>query len=249
MIQNCVLLDIGNSFTEVAFTHLSSKSPRPFGLKKIQHIPTDSRFNLSCYSIDSLAIVSSVVPQMNAIVSDYFKHTIFIDHTRIAPFLKMNLERPSQVGADRIVNAYAAYQLYGGPLLIIDSGTATTFCYVDASGVYQGGSIFPGIGLSSKALNDYTAKIPLIRAKKLTTLYGKTTLSAVQTGLYWGFVDLINGRIARFKADVPGIRVIGTGGALNLLKSELNLDYFEPHLIFKGLKLLGWEYVNTKMAL
>lgn len=116
-------------------------------------------------------IVSSVVPQYDHFFDSYPVTFVSVDNI---PFLKVNLKCPQEVGADRLVTALGAYQTYGGPCLVVDSGTAVTFCYVDEEGVYQGGSIFPGMLISSRALNDYTAKIPLIYVTKQSALYGKT---------------------------------------------------------------------------
>ena len=121
---------------------------------------------------------------------------MFINHQNI-PFIALNVPHPEQVGSDRLVTALAASLSQQGPYLVIDSGTALTFCYIDEYHTYQG--IFPGLTTSSKALNDYTAKIPLIYVEPQSRLYGNTTKEAVEVGLFQGFKALLNGMIQQYR--------------------------------------------------
>jgi type III pantothenate kinase len=147
----------------------------------------------------------------------------------------MSLERPEEVGSDRIVNALAAYIITAGPVLIVDCGTALTWCYVDGTGTYQGGAIFPGTQLCTQALADHTAKVGHVTFSPIKDPYGKTTEMAVKSGISQIFAHGLNGVISGFKTYVPDITVIGTGNGLWPLKGFLKLDRYEPHLIFHGL--------------
>ncbi len=222
-----LLIDIGNSNTEFASFYKGK-------IGKTSRIET-AKFEKTWLPFEqySRIIVSSVVPKLDAKLATLSTVTFITANT--IPELKVNLPKPSQVGADRLVNALGAWKICHSSCVIIDSGTATTFCYVDAKGIYQGGAIFPGLGIASKALNDYTAKIPLIHVTARQECLGKTTQKAVQSGLYWGFIHMINGMIGQYKQQDPKAKIIGTGQGLQVLKSQLYLDIFEPKLIFKGL--------------
>jgi type III pantothenate kinase len=180
-------------------------------------------------------VIASVVPKADKLFNN-FENVVFINYKNI-PKLKINLKAPEQVGADRIVNAMAAYQITKTSTLVIDSGTATTFCYVDNKGVYQGGDIIPGLELSSKALNDYTAKIPLIWVEPTQELFGKNTKEAVQIGIFKQAIFTINGFIKEYKKFDSKIKVVGTGKGLETLKDYLKLDLYDPELILKGLAI------------
>lgn len=163
-----------------------------------------------------------------------FKNVHFITHETI-PVLNVAVDTPEQVGADRLVNALAAFLPDKTPVLVVDSGTATTFCLVDADGNYLGGAIYPGMKIASKALKDYTAKIPLVLVSPQDSLVGKTTRDAVQVGLYHGSIHMINGMIAAYKKQYSGLKIVGTGKGLSVLAQELDLDVYDPQLILKGL--------------
>ncbi len=218
-----LLVDIGNSNTALA-EYSGGKIKE---IKKIKSLKNYDR-----------VIVSSVAPSKNR----RFKNALFVTHKNI-PELRLNMEKPAEVGADRLVNALAAYTHYGSPCLIVDSGTAVTFCVVTGNGIYQGGVIFPGMRIASQALNSHTEKIPLIFVSKRKTLTGKTTKQAVQAGLYFGYIHLINGIIADYRKQIPGLRVIGAGKGLNILKDQLSLDYFDPLLTLRGLAIVADNHV------
>jgi len=226
-----LLIDIGNSSTIAA----SYESGMITLLPPIETKDLSSgEHALSMGRYDKI-IVSSVVPEANDIFASYSNVT-FIDYKNI-PVIKVNIDRPSQLGADRLVNALAAYSMTKSSCLVIDSGTATTLCYIDKNGRYEGGIILAGMRIASQALTDYTAKIPLIWVKKTDALFGKTTEQAVQIGLFKGAINSINGFIREFKKFDPTVKVIGTGTGLALIKDEITLDDYVPDLIFKGLAI------------
>jgi type III pantothenate kinase len=224
-----LLVDIGNSSIEYA-PYRQGKIGRSRRLEtgKVQDwLSTDP------FAAYDRVIVSSVVPQVDRLLRRYSMVTV-IDFKNL-PILKIEIDRPHQIGTDRIVNALAAYQRFQSSVLVVDSGTATTFCYVDSNGRYLGGIITAGMGISSKALALFTAKIPLIRVSPQSALFGKTTREAVEIGLYRGTIHMINGIIEDFKIKDSGVTVIGTGHGLLPVKSELALDEYDPILILKGL--------------
>ena len=191
--------------------------------------------SISCDCVS--AVISSVVPAFNdTFISNLSCKSVLLTPSTI-PKLTLRLDAPEQVGVDRLVCALGVLDRYDSDVLIVDSGTAITFCLVNRDGHYFGGSIFPGMGIASRALNDYTAQIPLITVERQLSVVGRDTKTAVEAGLYHGYVAMINGMIARYKAEWPvALSVVGTGGGLDVLRDQLALDAFEPDLIFDGLK-------------
>ena len=152
------------------------------------------------------------------------------------------MDDPRQVGADRLVNAVAAHEKYTGPLIIVDFGTATTFDLIDSSGSYLGGVISPGINLSLEALDLAAAKLPRINVKRPTSVIGRDTVSAMQSGVYWGYVGLIEGLIARMSeefGDKP--KVIATGGLAPLFAEATNvIEAIDLDLTTRGLRYISF---------
>ena len=153
--------------------------------------------------------------------------------------LNIKYENPREVGADRIVNAVAAIHEYGSPLIIVDFGTATTYCYVNEKGEYMGGAIAPGIGISMEALFDRASKFPRIELTRPENVVGKNTVAAMQSGIIYGYVGQVEGIVARIKAqskEEP--TVIATGGLADLIASETTvIDVVDNFLTLKGLHL------------
>ncbi len=238
-LQHCLVMDIGNSYTELA--HCPNALTQPLNdlrFTAIKRFPTPELLtHLSLLSPDYPLVVSSVVPIHDRSVKTAHPNSLFVTYRSVQKYLNCQIKHPSQIGADRLINALGALHLFKPPLLLIDSGTATTCCYIDEKGVYQGGSIMPGMGISSQALHDYTAKIPLIRVKESPLFYGKSTREAVQSGLYWSSIFGINGFITAFRNDIPGITVIGAGRGIMSLRTHLDLDAIEPLLTLKGLAI------------
>jgi len=164
----------------------------------------------------------------------------------------------SEVGADRVVDALAAFRLYGGPCLIVDFGTATTFDVVSAEGEYLGGSIAPGIMLGRDALYERTAKLPLVEIKTPRSVIGTDTVTAIQSGLVFGYVAMVEGMIQRIKLKsknaVPAgrqeklkMRVIATGGLAGLIcRHTKAVEFVDPHLTLKGLQMIGEEIYGRR---
>ena len=178
-------------------------------------------------------IIASVVPDKDALFTGL--NTLFITADIITD-LTITLPNPQEIGADRLATAVGGYYLaQKKACMIIDSGTATTVCYINRHGQYQGGAIMPGLTIAAQALHDYTAKLPVIWVNPTHAYYGTTTESAIQVGLYRSAVYALNGFIRAYKHDNPDSRCIGTGTGVASMRDDLALDYFEPHLIFHGL--------------
>jgi len=164
--------------------------------------------------------------------------------------VNIKILRPEQVGADRLVNAYAAKRLYGGPVILIDTGTATTFDILDQDAAYVGGIIAPGIHVSAHALALAAAQLPLVPVEQPQSPIGTDTRSAMQAGLFWGYVALLEGLIDRVQAQMvseghaasANVPVIATGGLMKILsQGTTRLDRIAPDLTLEGLALIFEE--------
>ena len=199
--------------------------------------------DLSFSDIDGI-IISSVVPpimfSLERMCQKYFHRKPLVVGPGIKTGLDIKYENPREVGADRIVNAVAAIYEYGSPLVIVDFGTATTYCYINEHNQYMGGAIAPGIGISTEALYSRAAKLPRIEISRPDDVVGKNTVSAMQAGILYGYVGQVEGIVKRMKdkSKVPP-KVIATGGLANLIAQESNMiDAVDPFLTLKGLQLI-----------
>lgn len=191
--------------------------------------------------IDS-AIIANVVPAtmfaLKTLCARYFDtEALMIGDLAVDLGLEIRIERPEQVGVDRLVNAVAAFAAYGGPLILIDIGTATTFDMVGSDGAYEGGVIAPGLNLSLEALDRAAAKLPRISVKRPRHVIGQDTVSAMESGAYWGYVGLIEGLVARIKTeDGRAMKVIATGGLAPLFAKGVDaIDTIDQDLTLRGL--------------
>lgn len=152
----------------------------------------------------------------------------------------VHTERPQAVGADRLVNSVAAHAVYEGALIVVDFGTATTFDIVAANGDYEGGVIAPGANLSAEALHRAAAMLPRVAIARTQAVIGRDTVPAMQSGLYWGYLSLIEGLVARIRVEYgEPMTVIGTGGLANLFYQQTTaIDHLDPDLTIRGLMLI-----------
>lgn len=162
--------------------------------------------------------------------------------------IRVLYDDPSAVGADRLVDAVAAYQLYGGPACIVDFGTATTFDAITAAGDYLGGAIAPGIGISMEALFRYAAKLPKVDIARPPSAIGRNTVHAMQSGVLFGYVGLVEGMVARFRRELgPTMKVIGTGGLATIIAAETKvIEHIAPWLTLDGLRMVYQRHQGTK---
>ncbi|MBD7909503.1 type III pantothenate kinase [Sporosarcina gallistercoris] len=189
-------------------------------------------------------IISSVVPPvmfpLEQMCKKYFKQEPVIVGPGVKTGLNIKYENPREVGADRIVNAVAAIHEYGSPLIIVDFGTATTYCYVNEHAEYMGGAIAPGINISMEALFDRASKLPRVELTRPDHVVGKNTVSAMQAGILYGYVGQVEGIVSRMKAESKKVpTVIATGGLAPLIAKETDvIDAVDDYLTLKGLKLI-----------
>lgn len=190
-------------------------------------------------------IISSVVPPIMFALEQMAKKYCHVTPLIVGPGVKTGLnikyENPREVGADRIVNSVAALAQYGGrPLIVVDFGTAITYCYLNEKGDYMGGVIAPGIAISTEALYTRASKLPRIEIAKPSSVIGKNTVSAMQSGIFYGFIGQVEGIVSRIKAtskEEP--LVIATGGLAELIANETTMiDVVEPLLTLKGLHII-----------
>lgn len=188
-------------------------------------------------------IISSVVPQSIFNLRNLARRYLHVEPLVIGENANLGVEvridKPSEAGADRLVNAVGAHIAYDGPLIVIDSGTATTFDIVSADGGFEGGVIAPGINLSMQALHDAAAKLPRIAIQRpaRNRVVGTDTVTAMQSGVFWGYISLIEGLIARIKAERgEHLTVVATGGVVSLFDGATTaIDHYDPDLTIRGL--------------
>jgi len=189
-------------------------------------------------------VVSSVVPPLTPAFQELSQRLFGRKALVVGPGLKTGMpllyENPGEVGADRVVASIAAYEKYGGPCIVVDFGTATTFDAVTAKGEYLGGAIAPGIGISAEALYLRTAKLPRIEVVKPKRVIGKTTVASMQSGIYFGYVGLVNHLIGEISGELGGrAAIVVTGGFGGALGPEIRGEHhFEPHLVLDGLRII-----------
>ncbi len=151
--------------------------------------------------------------------------------------IEVRIDKPSEAGADRLVNAVGAFITFGGPAIVIDSGTATTFDIVGADGAFEGGIIMPGINLSLQALHDAAARLPRVEIRDPGCVIGKDTVRAMQSGIYWGSIDMIEGLIKRIRSEYgKPMKAIATGGVASIFEGAFPaIDHFDQDLTSRGL--------------
>lgn len=208
-----------------------------------------SMFNYTRMPMDQIKaiIISSVVPPLIVplchMCERYFELTPMVVGPGIKSGISLRYDNPREVGADRIVNAVAAFDKYskkGMPMIIVDFGTATTFCALLPTGEYLGGAIAPGIGISTEALFQRTAKLPRIELIKPKNVISRNTVNAMQAGVIYGFVGQMDGIVRHMKEELGGNAfVVATGGFANTMAAESDsIDVVEPFLTLDGLRIL-----------
>ncbi|MDD2554638.1 MAG: type III pantothenate kinase [Desulfotomaculaceae bacterium] len=189
-------------------------------------------------------VISTVVPPLTftleRVCQRYFKLTPLIVGPGIKTGLPIKYENPREVGADRIVNAVAAIDKYGCPLIIVDFGTATTFCAISDRGEYLGGAIAPGISISTEALFERASKLPRVELTKPASIIGKNTINSMHAGIYYGFVGQVDEISRRMRKQLgENTKVVATGGLANLIAQESTyIQVVDPYLTLNGLRLI-----------
>ena len=196
-------------------------------------------------------ILCSVVPPLTGVFEEMCRHYLKVSPILVEAGVKtgvrISMDNPREVGADRIVNAVAAHQLYGGAVIVIDLGTATTFDAVSEEGDYLGGAIAPGIAIATEALFSRTAVLPRVELTHPKRAIGRNTVAAMQSGIVFGYAGLIEGIVTRIKQELGGkAKVVATGGYAELLARETPaIEEVNPDLTLIGLRLI-YEMNKTK---
>jgi type III pantothenate kinase len=245
-------VDIGNTNIEVGvfrgkelFKHWKIRSEREKTCDeyKITLLNLLSLSELELSEIKAV-IISSVVPPLTPVFKDLGRTVFFSNPMVVGPGLKTGMpilyENPQDVGADRIAASVAAHEKYGGPAIIVDFGTATTFDAVSAKGEYLGGAIAPGIQIAAEALYLRTAKLPRIEIAKSKKAIGRTTVASMQSGLYFGYIGLVANIVKAIEKELGGeCVVVGTGGLSSLICSEIDVfSHQAPFLVLEGLRII-----------
>ena len=203
-------------------------------------------FSLSALRFDDLngVIVSCVVPPMlntlERLCRQYFKLTAQIVGPGMKTGMPIHYDNPKEVGADRIVNAVAAYDKHKSALIVVDFGTATTFDVISSDGAYQGGAIAPGVGISAEALFTRASKLPRVEFSRPPQIIAKNTVNSMQSGIFFGYVGLVEGIVGRMQKELDGqAKVIATGGLAEPIAAATDfIDQVEPFLTLEGLRIL-----------
>jgi type III pantothenate kinase len=187
-------------------------------------------------------VISTVVPQaqfnFRNLARRYLEiEPLFVGDPSVKLGMPIRVKRPEQVGADRIVSSLGAHKTYDGNLIVIDSGTATTFDIVGADGGFDGGIIAPGINLSMRALHDAAAQLPRIAIQRPEQVIGQDTVSAMESGVFWGYIDLIDGLVRRIKTEYgKEMSVVATGGVASLFEgASETIDHYDQDVTIRGL--------------
>ena len=256
-------LDVGNTNTVLGLYDLASGNPPALAAHwrvSTHRTQTADEYGVlftNLFNLHGLAtnqvkhiIISSVVPPVESTLAEvcesYFSLTPLFVEPGIKTGMPVLVDNPAELGADRLVNAIAAYEKYGGPAIIVDFGTATTFDVVSAKGEYLGGVISPGLGISADALFSRAARLGRVDIKRPPRVIGTTTVTHIQSGLYYGYIGLVDGILARMIAEIgtdlndpAHPKIIATGGLARLIAEDSRyIETIDDMLTLDGLRLV-----------
>ncbi len=232
----------------------SKKSSDDYAIDIIELLLTQK---VDCLKING-TIIASVVPTLTGRICEAIKKftseamtgkILVVGQNNVHLDIINTLQNKNEVGFDRLVNSIAAFKKFGGNLIVVDFGTATTFDVVGKNGEYLGGAIAPGINLSLKALHDMTAQLPKISVKPQKNVIGKTTVEAMNSGVFFGYISLVEGMIKKIEEELGNKTTkIITGGLAEIFKNPLSetVDYHEPDLTLEGLRIVWNSQENKK---
>ncbi|MED5579705.1 MAG: type III pantothenate kinase [Nitrospinota bacterium] len=251
--NHLMAIDVGNTQTQIGLFH-EKELLENWSISSLVYRTTDELgiliqelFQSKKIEISSVKriIISSVVPQLISILEEMTKKYFKTEPLFVKPGIKTGIiikyENPTEVGADRIVNAVAGFHLYRGPLIIIDYGTATTFDAISDKGEYLGGAIAPGFGITLEALTERTAKLPRVEPKMPKNIIGKNTTSSIQAGMFFGYRGLVKEILEKMKKELgTETKVIATGGFSSIFSEEEKFyDEKNTNLTLIGLRLIA----------
>ena len=223
---------------------MTTKLPRTsdeYGIELRQLIECQGLKNTDITDIIVASVVPDVMHSLGSAMIKYFGIKPMIVSAGIKTGIRIATENPKQVGADRIVDAVAAYQIYGGPVIVIDFGTATTYDIVGPDGTFEGAVIAPGIRTSAQALWGGAAMLPAIDIRKPASIMGKETVSSMQAGIVYGQIGQAEYIVKKIREEsgYHNAKVVASGGLGNIIAKETDyIDYYDPQLTLKGLKMI-----------
>jgi len=247
-------IDIGNTNITLGLFNKRSLGPSWRLATDLDRMPDEyglqilgllSHVDCSVDQIEGVCLASVVPPlteRFRQACHQYLhQHPLNVDY-KTNTGIKIRYDNPATIGADRIVDAVAVKRLYGGPACIVDFGTATTFDAIGPDGEYLGGAIAPGIGISADALVRNTAQLPRVDLSRPPSVIGKNTVHAMQSGLLFGYISLVEGMVARIRTELgPETKAIGTGGLVEIIARETKIfEIIAPWLTLEGLRII-WE--------
>ncbi len=250
--SQALLVDVGNTNTVFGLLRggelmehfrLSTERERTADELGALLLPLFQHLNLRPEATSSV-VISSVVPTLDATLERLCRRYFAAEPLFVGPELDIGMEigyeYPAEVGADRLVNAVAARHLCGAPVVVVDFGTATTFDLVDAQGRYAGGIIAPGAGIAAEALFSRASRLYRVGIERPGRLIGSSTAEAMQSGIYYGYVGLVDGILRRLHAEVPGLEaVVATGGQAQLIAGDSEfIQRVDPMLTLEGLRYI-----------
>jgi type III pantothenate kinase len=219
-----------------------NRMPDEYGMQILSMIQFCNCMTDTLEGISLASVVPPLTSRMVQACQQYLRTTPFVVDQSVITGINILYDDPRAVGADRIVDALAVNRLYGGPACVVDFGTATTFDAINAQGDYLGGAIAPGIGIAAEALYQHTAKLQRVDLVAPPGIIGTNTVHALQSGLIYGYVSLVEGMVARFRRELgENMKVIATGGLAELISRETPVfTVIAPWLTLEGLRMI-WE--------
>ncbi len=219
---------------------IHDKMPDEYGILMLQLFRHRGYGPEDVTGVSIASVVPPLTPVFEALCRDYLGQEPLIVDAGVRTGVRIRYDNPREVGADRVVDAAAVRALYGVPACVVDFGTATTFDAVSADGDYLGGAIAPGIAIAAEALFARTAKLPRVEIARPPSVIGRNTVQSIQSGLLFGYVGLVEGMVARFRAELgPAMKVVATGGLAELIARETPvIDIVDPWLTLHGLCII-----------
>ena len=219
---------------------IHEKMPDEYGILLNQLFQYQNYQPQQITGVSLASVVPPLTPIFCQVCQNYLGQTPLVVDAKVRTGVRINIDNPREVGADRVVDAAAVKMLYRTPACVVDFGTATTFDAVSTEGDYLGGAITPGIGIAAQALFEKTAKLPRVELTRPPSVIGRNTVHSMQSGLLFGYVSLVEGMIARFKAELgPETCVVATGGLAKIIARETKvIEIVDPWLTLHGLQII-----------
>ncbi len=219
---------------------IHDKMPDEYGILILQLFRHRGYAPEDVTGVSIASVVPPLTPIFEAVSRDYLGQEPLVVDAGVRTGVRIRYDNPREVGADRVVDAAAVKALYGVPACVVDFGTATTFDAISADGDYLGGAIAPGIGIAAEALFARTAKLPRVEIARPPSVIGRNTVQSIQSGLLFGYVGLVEGMVARFRAELgPEMKVVATGGLAELVARETSvIEIVDPWLTLHGLRII-----------